>query len=73
MAETIAYKITATDPETGKPVVKYVNPKFARQMLVWLNEEGYNVVDKEQLTEMPEGVELDIDDDTPENAADYID
>lgn len=71
MADAIAHKITATEPSTGELLIQYVVPQLVRQARNILQEEGYDIVNDEEITELPDGVKLDIDV-APANAADYI-
>ena len=71
MADAIAHKITATDPTSGGLLIQYVVPQLVRQARNILQEEGYDIVNDEELTELPDGVKLDIDV-PPADAADYI-
>jgi hypothetical protein len=71
MADTIAHKITATEPSTGELLIQYVVPQLVRQARNILQEEGYDIVNDEELTELPDGVSIDVDV-APANAADYI-
>lgn len=58
MDEAVAYKLTATKGDTT--MTQYVAPDSRRYAVKLLQEEGYAVTD-EALTELPEGVELDVE------------
>lgn len=59
MADVIAHKQTATNADGVVEIIQYVHPSLAGQARKYLVEEGYTVVE-EPLTELPEGVTLDI-------------
>lgn len=59
MAEVIAHKQTAYDADGITQLTQYVHPSLAGLARKYLIEEGYTVSD-EPLTELPEGVSLDI-------------
>jgi hypothetical protein len=59
MADVIAHKITATD-STGEILIQYVQPAFLRQVRNILQEEGYDIVNEEEVTELPSGVDFDV-------------
>jgi hypothetical protein len=60
MNEVVAYKLTAM--RGGQvAVVQYVSPDSARYASKLLWEEGYDEVFDEAITELPEGIELDIE------------
>jgi hypothetical protein len=58
MEDVTAYKLTATKGDAT--MTQYVAPDSRRYAAKLLQEEGYTVTE-EALTELPEGVELDVD------------
>lgn len=58
MDEAVAYKLTATKGDST--MTQYVAPDSRRYAAKLLQEEGYAVTE-EALTELPEGVELDVE------------
>lgn len=60
MDEAVAYKLTATDDSGNVVVTQYVAPDSKRYATKLLLEEGYEVAE-EALTELPEGVVLDVE------------
>lgn len=60
MSELAAYKLTATDSNGDVAVTQYVAPDSKRYAIKLLLEEGYEVAE-EALTELPEGVVLDVE------------
>lgn len=60
MEDIVAYKLTAM--RGGQvAIVQYVSPDAARYASKLLWEEGYEDVIDEALTQLPEGVTLDVD------------
>lgn len=59
MADVIAHKQVATDSDGVVQLTQYVHPSLAGRARKYLVEEGYTVTE-EPLTELPEGVTLDI-------------
>jgi hypothetical protein len=60
MNDVVAYKLTAM--RGGQiAMVQYVSPDSARYAAKLLWEEGYDEVLDEALTELPEGIKLDIE------------
>jgi hypothetical protein len=60
MNEVVAYKLTAM--HGGQvAMVQYVSPDSARYAAKLLWEEGYDEVFDEAITELPEGIALDIE------------
>lgn len=58
MDDVVAYKLTATKGDAS--MTQYVAPDSRRYAGKLLQEEGYEVTE-EALTELPEGVELDVE------------
>lgn len=71
MADVIAHKLTATNTLDGDVIVQYVAADKAAYATKLLIEDDYEVV-AEQLTELPEGVSLDVVETIPDNAAEYL-
>jgi hypothetical protein len=60
MDDVVAYKLTGM--RGGQvAIVQYVSPDSVRYAAKLLWEEGYEDVVDEELTELPEGVALDVD------------
>jgi len=60
MEDIVAYKLTAMR-DGQAAIVQYVSPDAARYASKLLWEEGYDDVVDEELTELPEGIKLDVE------------
>jgi hypothetical protein len=58
--DIVAYKLTASRGGVAE-LTQYVSPDNKRYATKLLWEEGYEDVAEEALTELPEGVELDVE------------
>jgi hypothetical protein len=58
MADIIAHKFTVTDAESGKTMDQYIKPELAPILRRILDEEGYEEITEEPVTELPEGYKL---------------
>ena len=56
--KTIAHKFVATNTATSETVEQYVQPELARVLYRILDEEGYDEITEEEVTEVPEGAHI---------------